>query len=143
MRRSGCFGENGEWYDASVPCEIDRGKSGGVACRPDGWAGGIWRDLFPDDCGFGRRAGHEQRFQMLATDTDKMLHDSPGADKTIETLKGADATRAKLEAALGKIASQAKAGDGGLFLQAVRVGNDVCGDRETPRRFEEAPRLAG
>ena len=66
--------------------------------------------------GLGGEPDYEQRFQMLATDTDKMLRDSPGADKTVETLKGADATRAKLEAALGKIASQAKAGDAFVMM---------------------------
>src|SRR5580658_4119486 len=66
--------------------------------------------------GLGGEPDYEQRFQMLATDTDKMLRDSPGSDKTVETLKGSDATRAKLEASLAKIASQAKPGDAFVFM---------------------------
>ncbi len=66
--------------------------------------------------GLGGEQDYEQRFQMLATDTDKLLHDSPGADKTVETLKGADATRVKLEAALGKIAAQAKPADAFVLM---------------------------
>jgi len=61
--------------------------------------------------GLGGEQDYEQRFQMLATDTDKLLRDSPGTDKVVETLKGPDATRPKLEAALGKIAAQAKPTD--------------------------------
>lgn len=66
--------------------------------------------------GLGGEPDYEQRFQLLATDTDKMLRASPGTDKTVETLKGADATRAKLEAALGKIAAQAKAADAFVLM---------------------------
>jgi hypothetical protein len=66
--------------------------------------------------GLGGEPDYEQRFQMLATDTDKLLRDSPGSDKVVETLKGADATRAKLEAALGKIASQAKPTDAFVLM---------------------------
>jgi hypothetical protein len=66
--------------------------------------------------GLGGEADYEQRFEMLATDTDKMLRDQPGADKVVETLKGADATRAKLEAALGKIAAEAKPADAFVFM---------------------------
>ena len=66
--------------------------------------------------GLGGEQDYEQRFQMLATDTDKMLKASPGSDKTVETLKGADATRAKLEAALGRIAAQAKPADAFVFM---------------------------
>ncbi len=66
--------------------------------------------------GLGGEPDYEQRFQMLATDTDKMLRESPGTDKTVETLKGADATRAKLGAALGKIAAQAKPADAFVFM---------------------------
>jgi hypothetical protein len=61
--------------------------------------------------GLGGEPDYEQRFQMLATDTDKLLRESPGSDKTVETLKGAEATRVKLEAALGKIAAQARPTD--------------------------------
>lgn len=66
--------------------------------------------------GLGGETDYEQRFQMLATDTDKMLRDSPGTDKVVETLKGADATRANLEAALGKIAAQAKPADAFVLM---------------------------
>jgi hypothetical protein len=66
--------------------------------------------------GLGGEPDYEQRFQMLASDTDKMLHDSPGADKVIDTLKGPGATRAKLEAALGKIAAEAKQPDAFIFM---------------------------
>ncbi len=48
--------------------------------------------------GLGGEPDYEQRFTMLATDSDKLLR---GGDRIVETLKGADATRAKLEAALG------------------------------------------
>jgi len=66
--------------------------------------------------GLGGEPDYEQRFEMLATDTDKMLRDQPGADKVVETLKGAEATRPKLEAALGKIAAQAKPADAFVFM---------------------------
>jgi hypothetical protein len=66
--------------------------------------------------GLGGEPDYEQRFQMLATDADKMLRDQPGADKVVDTLKGADATRAKLEAALGKIAAQAKPADAFILM---------------------------
>jgi len=66
--------------------------------------------------GLGGEPDYEQRFEMLATDTDKMLRESPGTDKVIDTLKGAEATRAKLEAALGKIAAQAKPADAFIFM---------------------------
>ena len=66
--------------------------------------------------GLGGEPDYEQRFEMLATDTDKMLREQPGSDKVVETLKGADATRAKLEAALGKIAAQAKPADAFVFM---------------------------
>ena len=66
--------------------------------------------------GLGGEPDYEQRFQMLATDTDKMLRDSPGSDKVVETLKGPDATRVKLEAALGKIATQAKPTDAFVLM---------------------------
>ncbi|MEP6716064.1 MAG: hypothetical protein ABJC09_10855 [Terriglobia bacterium] len=61
--------------------------------------------------GLGGEPDYEQRFAMLATDTDKLLHSGGGADRVIETLKGADATKAKFAALLGRIAGQAKAQD--------------------------------
>jgi hypothetical protein len=66
--------------------------------------------------GLGGEPDYEQRFQMLATDTDRLLRDSPGTDKVVETLKGADATRGKLEAALGRIAAQAKPTDAFVLM---------------------------
>ncbi len=66
--------------------------------------------------GLGGEQDYEQRFQMLATDTDKLLKDSPGTDKVVDTLKGADATRAKLEASLAKIAAQAKPADAFVLM---------------------------
>jgi hypothetical protein len=48
---------------------------------------------------------------MLATDTDKILHTGTATDRVIETLKGPDATKAKLIASLNRVASQATAQD--------------------------------
>ena len=66
--------------------------------------------------GLGGEPDYEQRFEGLAADTDKVLKDSPGTDKVVDTLKGADATRAKLESALGKIASEAKPADAFVLM---------------------------
>ena len=67
--------------------------------------------FFVTVAGLGGEPDYEQRFTMLATDTDKILHASGGADKVIDTLKGADATKAKLTASLTRIAAQAKPQD--------------------------------
>lgn len=64
--------------------------------------------------GLGGEPDYEQRFQGYATDIDKLL--KSGAGNVVETLKGADSTRVKLEAALGRIASQAKATDAFIFM---------------------------
>jgi hypothetical protein len=61
--------------------------------------------------GLGGEPDYEQRFALLATDTDKILRTGGGTDRVIETLKGADATKAKLTASLGRIAAQAKPAD--------------------------------
>lgn len=61
--------------------------------------------------GLGGEPDYEQRFALLATDTDKMLRAGGAGDRVIDTLKGADATKAKVEATLTRIAGQAKAGD--------------------------------
>jgi hypothetical protein len=61
--------------------------------------------------GLGGEPDYEQRFALLATDTDKILRSGGGTDRVIETLKGADATKAKMIASLNKIAGQAKAQD--------------------------------
>ena len=66
--------------------------------------------------GLGGETDYEQRFAMLATDTDKVLKASPGTDKIVETLKGADATRVKLEAAIARIAAQAKPADAFVMM---------------------------
>ena len=66
--------------------------------------------------GLGGEPDYEQRFAMLATDTDKLLKASPGTDKVVETLKGADATRVKLEAVINKIAGQAKPADAFVMM---------------------------
>src|SRR5580704_9668211 len=46
--------------------------------------------------GLGGEPDYEQRFALLATDTDKLLRAGGGTDRVIETLKGADATKAKM-----------------------------------------------
>jgi hypothetical protein len=61
--------------------------------------------------GLGGEADYETRFNLLANDTDKILRGSGGTERVIETLKGPDATRAKLMASLTKIAADAKAQD--------------------------------
>ncbi len=47
--------------------------------------------------GLGGEPDYEQRFTMLAADTDKILHSGGQSDRIVETLKGADATRAKMQ----------------------------------------------
>jgi uncharacterized caspase-like protein len=66
--------------------------------------------------GLGGEPDYEQRFTMLATDTDKILRAGGQTDRVVETLKGADATRAKVEAALNRIASQAKPQDAFVLM---------------------------
>ncbi len=61
--------------------------------------------------GLGGEPDYEQRFTLLANDTDKLLKAGGGTDRVITTLKGADATKAKMTAALQKIAADAKAPD--------------------------------
>ncbi|HKD07425.1 MAG TPA: hypothetical protein VKB79_16100 [Bryobacteraceae bacterium] len=61
--------------------------------------------------GLGGEADYEQRFALLANDTDKILKSGGATDRVVETLKGPDATKAKLNATLSRIASQAKAQD--------------------------------
>jgi hypothetical protein len=65
--------------------------------------------------GLGGEPDYEQRFTALANDTDKILKTGT-SDRVVETLKGADATRAKVEAALNKIASQAKPADAFVLM---------------------------
>jgi hypothetical protein len=66
--------------------------------------------------GLGGEPDYEQRFTMLATDVDKILHSGGQTDRVVETLKGADATKAKMEAALNRIAGQAKQADAFVLL---------------------------
>jgi hypothetical protein len=61
--------------------------------------------------GLGGEPDYEQRFALLATDTDKILRAGGANDRVIETLKGPDATKAKLIAAFGRVAAQAKPAD--------------------------------
>jgi hypothetical protein len=61
--------------------------------------------------GLGGEPDYEQRFALLASDTDKILRTGGATDRVIETLKGPDATKAKFTAALAHIASQAKSQD--------------------------------
>src|SRR5580658_7344009 len=66
--------------------------------------------------GLGGEPDYEQRFAALATDTDKILKTGAQGDRIVETLKGADATRAKMEASLNRIASQAKPADAFVLM---------------------------
>ena len=66
--------------------------------------------------GLGGEPDYEQRFTMLATDTDKVLRAGGQTDRIVDTLKGADATKAKVEAALNRIASQAKPADAFVLM---------------------------
>jgi hypothetical protein len=66
--------------------------------------------------GLGGEPDYEQRFTMLATDTDKVLRAGGQTDRIVDTLKGADATKAKVEASLNRIASQAKPADAFVLM---------------------------
>jgi hypothetical protein len=66
--------------------------------------------------GLGGEPDYEQRFAGLATDVDKILRGGGQTDRVVETLKGADATRAKMEASLSRIASQAKPQDAFVLM---------------------------
>jgi len=61
--------------------------------------------------GLGGEPDYEQRFVGLANDADKMLRASGTTDRVVDTLKGPDATKAKFEAVLARIAGQAKPAD--------------------------------
>jgi hypothetical protein len=67
--------------------------------------------FFVTVAGIGGEPDYEQRFTMLANDTDKLLRAGTATDRVVETLKGADATKAKFTASLSRIASQAKSQD--------------------------------
>ncbi len=66
--------------------------------------------------GLGGEPDYEQRFTMLANDVDKILRGGGQTDRVVETLKGADATRAKLEATLNKIAGEARPQDAFVLM---------------------------
>jgi hypothetical protein len=61
--------------------------------------------------GLGGEPDYEQRFTLLANDTDKILKSGGATDRVVETLKGPEATKARLTASLSRIASQAKPQD--------------------------------
>lgn len=61
--------------------------------------------------GLGGEPDYEQRFQLLANDTDKILKAGGGSDRVVETFKGPDATKARITASLNRIAAQAKPQD--------------------------------
>jgi hypothetical protein len=66
--------------------------------------------------GLGGEPDYEQRFTLWANDSDKILRGSGQTDRVVETLKGADATKAKMEASLNRIASQAKPQDAFVLM---------------------------
>lgn len=66
--------------------------------------------------GLGGEPDYDQRFTLWANDTDKILRGGGQTDRVVETLKGADATKAKMEASLNKIASQAKPQDAFVLM---------------------------
>jgi uncharacterized caspase-like protein len=66
--------------------------------------------------GLGGEPDYEQRFTLLANDTDKILRAGGQTDRIVETLKGADATKAKMEASLNRIAAQAKPQDAFVLM---------------------------
>lgn len=60
--------------------------------------------------GLGGEPDYEQRFALLATETEKTLK-AHAPEASVETFKGADATRENIRAALGRIAQMAKPQD--------------------------------
>ncbi|HEY2845612.1 MAG TPA: hypothetical protein VGJ09_18275 [Bryobacteraceae bacterium] len=70
--------------------------------------------------GLGGEPEYEQRFTGWAKEVDKLLRAEPGAK--VETLQGADATKANIEAKLRDIAKQAKADDA-LVLMLIGHGS--------------------
>jgi len=65
--------------------------------------------------GLGGEPDYEQRFALLASETEKTLK-THAPDASIETFKGPDATRANIRAALGRIAAAAKPQDAVVIL---------------------------
>jgi hypothetical protein len=65
--------------------------------------------------GLGGEKDYDQRFTLLATETEKILSDKAG-DISVETLKGAAATKASLTAAINKVAQSAKQQDAFVLM---------------------------
>ncbi|MDP9055350.1 MAG: hypothetical protein M3N93_13785 [Acidobacteriota bacterium] len=65
--------------------------------------------------GLGGEPDYDQRFTLLANDTDKLMREG-AAGRVVETLKGPEATKARMEAALNKIASQSKPADAFILM---------------------------
>jgi hypothetical protein len=65
--------------------------------------------------GLGGEPDYEQRFALLATDTEKLLTEK-GGDIKVETFKGASATKANLTASLQRIAQAAKPQDAFVLM---------------------------
>jgi hypothetical protein len=65
--------------------------------------------------GLGGEKDYDQRFTLLATETEKILSDKAG-DISVETLKGAAATKANLTAAINKVAQSAKQQDAFVLM---------------------------
>ncbi len=65
--------------------------------------------------GLGGEPDYEQRFTLLADETEKTLKEK-GGDIQVETLKGAAATKANLTATLNRIAQSAKAQDAFVLM---------------------------
>jgi len=66
--------------------------------------------------GLGGEPDYDQRFTLWANDTDKILRGAGLTDRVVETLKGADSTKAKMEASLNRISSQAKQQDAFVLM---------------------------
>jgi hypothetical protein len=75
--------------------------------------------------GLGGETEFEQRFSGWANDLDKILKAEPGAK--VETLSGANATKANIEAKMRAIAQQAKADDQVVLML---IGHGTWDDRE-------------
>ena len=71
--------------------------------------------------GLGGEPDYEQRFHMLASETDKLLK-AGGADRVVVTLEGAAATRSAVTQALDKFAHDAKSSDS-LVLMLIGHGS--------------------
>ena len=75
--------------------------------------------------GLGGEQQYEQQFSGQAKDLDKLLKAEPG--NHVETLSGAEATKAAMEAKLKSIGSQAKADDSFVL---ILIGHGTWDDRE-------------